>query len=241
VHGWFDGIDQMAKDPNGANELVGRALKLPPEDVSGMLSGLKLTPFADNAAFFGLPQGSRSQYASLFDTAFIVWRKLGVVSKVVDAATTVDTRFVAVLADQYAGQKVVEDFKPDANAKVDPAKQRAIVNKQILIHFATGSDKIMDGSLFTLDALGDTMIGFGNTTLSIEGHTDSTGPADANRSLSKRRADAVKKYLVDTFKVPETRFKTAGFGSDKPVASNATDDGRLQNRRTEIKVILSAP
>ncbi len=240
VHGWFDGIEQMAKDPNGANELVGSTLKLPPEDVSGMLSGLKLTPFADNAAFFGLSTGSRSQFKSLFDTAFIVWRKLGVVSKVVDASNNVDTRFVASLAEHYAGQKVQEDFKPDASVKTDPAKQRAIVNKQILIHFATGSDKIMDGSLFTLDSLGDTMIGFGNTTLSIEGHTDSTGASDVNRQLSKRRADAVKKYLVEAFKIPEARFKTTGFGSDKPVASNATDDGRLQNRRTEIKVILNA-
>ena len=239
VHGWFDGIDAMAKDPTGANEVVGKALKLSPEDVSGMLSGLKLTPFADNAIFFGLTPDTRSQLASLFDTAFIVWRKQGVISKVVDAKDCMDSRFVASLADQYAGQKVVEDFKPDATKKVDPAKQRAIVNKQILIHFATGSDKIMEGSFFTLDALGDTMTGFGNTILSIEGHTDSTGAADVNRALSKARAEAVKKYLVTNFHVPENRFKTAGFGPDKPIAANTTEEGRMENRRTEIKVILN--
>lgn len=239
VHGWFDGIDSMAKDPTGANEIVGKSLKLPPEDVSGMLSGLKLTPFADNALFYGLTPDTRAQFNSLFDTAFIVWRKQGVVSKVVDAKDCMDSRFVASLADQYAGQKVVEDFKPDATKKVDPAKQRAIVNKQILIHFATGSDKIMEGSFFTLDALGDTMTGFGNTILAIEGHTDSTGAADVNRQLSKQRAEAVKKYLVANFHVPENRFKTAGFGPDKPIAANTTEEGRMENRRTEIKVILN--
>lgn len=239
VHGWFDGIDAMAKDPNGTNELVGKALKLPPEDVSGMLSGLKLTSFADNALFFGLGPSARSQFASLFDTAFVVWRKQGVVSKVVEAKDAIDSRFVASIAEHYAGQKVVETFKPDATKKVDPAKQRAIVNKQISIHFVTGSDKIMDGSFFTLDALGDTMVGFGNTVLAIEGHTDSTGSADTNKALSKARAEAVKKYLVDNFDLPEKRFKTTGFGSDKPIASNATEDGRMQNRRTEIKVILN--
>jgi NitT/TauT family transport system substrate-binding protein len=239
VHGWFDGIDAMAKDPAGTNDVVGKALKLSPEDVSGMLSGLKLTHFADNALFFGLTPDTRSQAASLFDTAFIVWRKQGVISKVVDAKDCIDSRFVASLADQYAGQKVVEDFKPDATKKVDPAKQRAIVNKQILIHFATGSDKIMEGSYFTLDALGDTMTGFGNTILAIEGHTDSTGTADVNRALSKARAEAVKKYLVANFRVPENRFKTVGFGPDKPVAANTTEEGRMANRRTEIKVILN--
>ena len=239
VHGWFDGIDAMAKDPSGTNEVVGKALKLSADDVSGMLAGLKLTSFADNALFFGLGSNARSQFVSLFDTAFVVWRKQGVISKVVEATDAMDSRFVASIAEEYAGQKVVDDFKVDATKKVDPAKQRAIVNKQISIHFVTGSDKIMDGSFFTLDALGDTMIAFGNTVLSIEGHTDNTGSVETNRVLSKARADAVKKYLVDNFSIPDKRFKTTGFGSDKPIASNATEDGRMQNRRTEIRVILN--
>ncbi len=238
IHGWFAGIEAMAKDPAGSNELVGKSLKLSGEDVSGMLSGLKLTPFADNALFYGLT-GARPQFVALFDAAFVVWRKQGVISKVVEATDCVDTRFVASLAADYAGQKVVEDFKPDASKKGDPAKQRAIVNKQIFIHFATGSDKIMEGSYFTLDALGDTMLAFGNTILAVEGHTDSTGSPEVNRGLSKLRADAVKKYLAANFKIPEARFKTSGFGADKPVAVNTTEEGRMQNRRTEIKVILS--
>ena len=54
VAGWFDGIEQMKKDPASSNRIIGDALKLDDETVSGMLSGLKLTPFADNAQFFGL-------------------------------------------------------------------------------------------------------------------------------------------------------------------------------------------
>jgi outer membrane protein OmpA-like peptidoglycan-associated protein/ABC-type nitrate/sulfonate/bicarbonate transport system substrate-binding protein len=238
VHGWFDGIELMAKDPNGTNEIVAKSLKLSGEDVAGMLSGLKLTPFADNALFFGLSAGTRPQLTTLFDTAFVVWRKQGVVSKVVDAKDCMDSRFVASLADLYAGQKVVETFKPGEGGKA--AKERAIVNKQISIYFAPGSDKIMPGSNFVLDSLGDTMTGFGNTVLGIEGHTDSTGSAAVNRTLSQQRADAVKKYLMDNFAMAEARFRTKGFGPDKPVAPNTTEEGRMQNRRTEIKVILTA-
>ena len=51
-----------------------------------MLSGLKLTPFADNALFFGL-SGGHSQFGTIFDAAFVVWRKQGVISKVVDSPT----------------------------------------------------------------------------------------------------------------------------------------------------------
>ena len=57
VHGWFEGIEMMKADPAASYAVVGKALKLDNETVSGMLSGLKLTPFADNAQFYGLTGG----------------------------------------------------------------------------------------------------------------------------------------------------------------------------------------
>ena len=240
IHGWFDGIAMIAQDPAGAYAVTGKALKLSADDVSGMLSGLKLTPFADNALFFGLSAESKghSQFATLFDTAFVVWRKQGVVSKAVEAKDHVDTRFLAALADQYQGAKVVEQFKFNPKEAKNPAA-RAIVNKSLTIYFTPGSDAIMNGSYFTLDSLGDTMTAFGNTFLRVEGNTDSTGSAKQNKTLSQRRADAVKKYLVAHFAIPEARFQTIGQGSANPVASNESEAGRQQNRRTDIKVILN--
>jgi outer membrane protein OmpA-like peptidoglycan-associated protein/ABC-type amino acid transport substrate-binding protein len=238
IHGWFDGIDVIGRDPAQSYAVVGKALKLSEDDVSGMLSGLKLTAFADNALFFGL-DGNRSQFEALFNTAFVVWRKQGVITKAVDAKDFVDTRFVAALADSYPGQKVVETFKFDPKKKVDPAKERAIVNKSLTIYFTPGSDQIMNGSNFVLDSLGDTMTAFGNTYLQIEGNTDATGSRNANRTLSQKRADAVKDYLIQNFKLDEKRFKTVGNGPDNPVAPNTSEAGRQQNRRTDIKVILN--
>lgn len=238
VHGWFDGIDFIAKDPVQSYEIVARALKLTPDDVSGMLSGLKLTPFADNALFFGLT-GAKPQFAVLFDTAFIVWRKQGVVSKAVEAKDWMDGRFVAALAEHYRGQKVVENFKFDPKKAAAEAKKHAIVNKQLTIYFTPGSDAIMPGSYFTLDSLGDMMIAFGNTYLRIEGNTDSRGSEKLNLTLSQKRAEAVKRYLVEKFQLDEKRFQTIGKGSSDPVADNSTEAGRQQNRRTDIKVILN--
>ncbi len=92
VNGWFDGITMMRNNPNPSNDIVGRELKLDAETVSGMLSGLKLTPYADNAQFYGLT-GSKAHYETLFDTAFVIWRKKGLVNKTVSAKDWADPRF----------------------------------------------------------------------------------------------------------------------------------------------------
>ena len=107
VHGWFDGIEMMKSDPAGSYAVVGKALKLDAETVSGMLSGLKLTPYADNAQFYGLA-GGKAHFETLFDTAFVIWRKKGLVTRSVDAKDWVDTRFLAALGGELPGQKVEE-------------------------------------------------------------------------------------------------------------------------------------
>src|SRR5207302_3532356 len=107
VHGWLEGIEMMKSDPAGAYALVGKALKLDSDTVSGMLSGLKLTPYADNAQFYGLT-GAKAHYETLFDTAFVIWRKKGLVTKSVDAKGWADTRFLQAIAGNYPGQKVEE-------------------------------------------------------------------------------------------------------------------------------------
>ena len=97
----------MKADPASSYAVVGRALKLDNETVSGMLSGLKLTPYADNAQFYGL-SGGKSHYETLFNTAFVIWRKKGLVTRPVDAKDWVDTRFLTSLASLYPGQRVEE-------------------------------------------------------------------------------------------------------------------------------------
>jgi outer membrane protein OmpA-like peptidoglycan-associated protein len=69
--------------------------------------------------------------------------------------------------------------------------------------------------------------------LSIEGHTDSTGSADHNRTLATSRARAVLGALVG-LGVDASRLSSQGFGPDKPIADNATDAGRAKNRRVEL-------
>jgi NitT/TauT family transport system substrate-binding protein len=236
VRGWFDGIEMIKTDPAQSYAIVAKALKLDDDTVSEMLSGLKLTPYADNAQFYGL-SGGKAHYETLFDTAFVIWRKKGLVTKTVEAKDWADTRFLTALAAVYQEQKVEE---PQVAAKAPSAKDRAIINKQIQVHFTPGSDEIMPGSYFVLDALGETMTSFGATYLRIEGNTDAVGQAQANMQLSERRALAVKNYVLKNFpNIPAARFQTIGRGQSNPVAPNTTEAGRQLNRRTDIKVILA--
>lgn len=236
VHGWLDGIDMIKNDPQGSYALVGKALKLDSDTVSGMLSGLKLTTYADNAQFYGLA-GGKAHFETLFDTAFVIWRKKGLVTRSVEAKDWYDPRFIQALASYYPGQKVEE---PKLAAKAPSEHDRAIINKQIQIHFTPGSDEIMAGSYIVLDALGETMTSFGNTYLRVEGNTDATGSATANMSLSERRALAVKNYILKNFpNIDAARFQTIGHGAANPVAPNETEAGRQLNRRTDIKVVLA--
>ena len=73
-------------------------------------------------------------------------------------------------------------------------------------------------------------------TLIAVGHTDSVGPEAYNQGLSERRANAVKDYLVSKG-VPADRIYVEGKGETSPVASNATREGRAQNRRVEIEIV----
>ena len=237
IHGWFDGIDMMKADPASTNAVVAKALKLDSDTVSGMLSGLKLTHYADNAQFYGL-SGGKAHFETLFDTAFVIWRKKGLVTRAVDAKDYADPRFLHTLAAAYPAQKVDE---PKLAAKNPSASDRAIINKEIQIHFTPGSDEIMPGSFFVLDALGDTMTSFGGTYLRVEGNTDATGSATSNMTLSEKRALAIKNYILKNFpNIQAARFQTIGRGSTNPVAPNTTETGRQLNRRTDIKVVLAA-
>jgi OOP family OmpA-OmpF porin len=71
----------------------------------------------------------------------------------------------------------------------------------------------------------------------IEGHTDSIGSVEANLALSRARAAEVRRYLVEKYNLDAGRFEIRGFGETRPVADNATPEGRLRNRRVVITVL----
>lgn len=101
------------------------------------------------------------------------------------------------------------------------------------ILFDTGSDNIRAESTPTLKEMVAMLTDHPDLSLTIEGHTDNAGDAQANLALSARRAEAVKAYLVSKG-IDADRLATKGFGATKPAAPNTTAEGRQQNRRVEL-------
>ncbi|WP_156680410.1 OmpA family protein [Sphingomonas profundi] len=104
------------------------------------------------------------------------------------------------------------------------------------VTFATNSAAIQPQFRQTLDQVAETLSTYNQTYLDVYGHTDSTGSDRINLPLSRDRATAVADYLA-TRGVQRARIGTEGFGASQPVASNATAEGRQENRRVEIKIV----
>jgi OmpA-OmpF porin, OOP family len=102
------------------------------------------------------------------------------------------------------------------------------------ILFDSGSDKIKAESYKTLADIGQLLTDDPALRLSIEGHTDSDGADEANLTLSTKRAEAVKTYLSEAYKVDGARLETKGWGEGKPIDTNDTAEGKANNRRVEL-------
>jgi len=101
--------------------------------------------------------------------------------------------------------------------------------------FDTNSSTVKAGFNSTMDKVADIVVRYGKTTLTVVGHTDNVGTNEYNQKLSEQRAHSVAQYL-ESKRVNSMRLALAGKGETQPIASNATESGRQQNRRVEIYV-----
>lgn len=102
--------------------------------------------------------------------------------------------------------------------------------------FDVGSEKLKEEAKPLLDKVSEHLKKSAGTKLEISGHTDNVGPDEVNKTLSEKRAESVKAYLVAKG-LNKSRFTTVGKGASQPITSNATEDGRARNRRVEFKVV----
>lgn len=102
------------------------------------------------------------------------------------------------------------------------------------LEFPANQAVIQASNFAVLAKVGKVIKGFNNPSVTVVGHTDSIGGKDANTKLSKQRAQAVSDYLVSTDAVVKERINVAGYGFERPLASNKTAKGRAQNRRVDI-------
>ncbi len=126
------------------------------------------------------------------------------------------------------------DGCPKKYTLVEVKKDRIVIKQQV--HFQTAKWTIMRDSFALLDQVVQVLRDYPKMRISVEGHTDSIGGELANMKLSQARAESVRTYLTSKG-IDQDRLEVVGYGTTKPIASNKTEKGRSQNRRTEFRII----
>lgn len=104
-----------------------------------------------------------------------------------------------------------------------------------LIQFDFDSDTIKTESYPLLREFGEAFQkDLPDAAFVVEGHADSTGTDEYNDDLSRRRAEAVKTFLISLFQIDESRLNVKAYGESRPIASNGSEEGRALNRRVEF-------
>ncbi len=135
----------------------------------------------------------------------------------------------------------IKSDDPEKNGCPEEKKKKIFVERNEIkllepIQFAYNQATILPVSFPILDEVTTLMQERPTLRLGIYGHTDSQGGADYNKRLSDRRAAAVVKYIADKG-IAGDRLESAGYGMERPVADNATEEGRAKNRRVEFKIL----
>ncbi len=134
--------------------------------------------------------------------------------------------------DMEGEHSIDKPFKKDILLNPIKVNQTMVMRN---IFFDTDSSVLKPQSIVELNRLVDFLTVNKTLLIEIGGHTDNQGQDNYNQSLSEKRAKAVVDYLVEHQIAPE-RLKWFGYGRLKPIADNKTDEGRAQNRRTEVKI-----
>jgi len=149
----------------------------------------------------------------------------------------------AQAAGQQAGQ--AQTMADNAVHRVDTL-QNTVANldnyhtvTEASVHFGFDKDALTKDAKAALDKLAGDVPNTKGYIITVEGATDSTGPADYNYGLSQRRADAVIQYLASEHNVPAYKIYVIGLGKDKPVDSNNTREGRAKNRRVDVRLLTN--
>lgn len=203
------------------------------------LGGSRTADLADNLFFFGLLDGAGGVESSAFSASYVgfarvVQQQYGKVLPSFPAPSqAVNTTFLEDLAKKYGVTKPNEVETFEATSEITP--ENVTTKQNVNIQFETGKATFSPDATATLDRV-FSQLANNNLQIQVDGHTDNTGMPVTNALLSQDRANAVKTYLKNRnpLMFPENRVITHGYGSDKPIKSNDTSEGRAANRRVTI-------
>jgi len=234
-----DGIpDEKDKCPDEKGPEARQGCPIPDKDGDGIEDGVDACPDKAGAAIFkGCPDTDGDGVEDAKDKC-----PNDVGLKMFEGCGDKDEDGIPDHKDKCPEEKEVINGVKDEDGCPDKGKMLVIIKKEKIeiiekVYFATGRDRIQKRSFGLLDQVALTLKATPRLKkIRVEGHTDSQGSAAGNKSLSDRRANAVKRYLIGAGVEPE-RLEAQGFGEERPIDTNDTPEGRQNNRRVEFVIL----
>ncbi|HEV7746363.1 MAG TPA: OmpA family protein [Pyrinomonadaceae bacterium] len=187
-----------------------------------------------------------SRAAPLEDRASTTENKLSQVEQNAQRLSGQLDELAAVANTAKGGARAAQETADSAVAGVNATNDRISAlddytpQTVLAVNFKVGSSVLSTDSKAKLDELATNALNAKGYVLEVSGFADASGSVNRNRALSQRRADTVIRYLVENHQIPLRRIVTPyGYGESNPVAENTSRDGRAQNRRVEVKLLVN--
>jgi outer membrane protein OmpA-like peptidoglycan-associated protein len=206
-----------------------------------LLGGSAVNNLDDNLILFGLKPGTNDNFRSTYTVFANIdvqqYPTLFKETPIPDVKTVEDKSYITGAQAILSGEGDVGSEAQTVDY-TSQASGETVSNRSYNIQFQTGSSVLTPAGEDQLRQLKDGLAITG-LFIRVDGYTDNTGSDTVNIPLSQARAESVRNFLQRNYPgtFPNRRFQTAGHGSQNPIASNATAEGKAQNRRVEITLV----
>lgn len=231
---------------NYAQTQILRGLNLEVEGRGGSSGELLAEKIRFNDSDLRVARAVESRAAPLEDRAANTETKLTQVEQNAQRLSGQMDELSAVANTAKGGARAAQETADSAVAGVTATNDRIsalddyVPQTVLAVNFKVGSSVLSVDSKAKLDELATKALNAKGYVVEVSGFADASGSVERNRALSQRRADAVIRYLVENHSIPLRRIVTPyGFGESNPVAENNSRDGRAQNRRVEVKLLVN--
>jgi OOP family OmpA-OmpF porin len=231
---------------NYAQTQILRGLNLEVEGRGNASGELLAEKIRFNDSDLRVARAVESRAAPLEDRASNTETKLSQVEQNAQRLSGQMDELAAVANTAKGGAKAAQETADSAVSGVNATNDRIsalddyVPQTVLAVNFKVGSAVLSVDSKAKLDELATKALNSKGYVVEVSGFADATGSVERNRALSQRRADAVIRYLVENHSIPLRRIVTPyGFGESHPVAENSSREGRAQNRRVEVKLLVN--
>lgn len=241
--GWMKGAAEINTDPAAkakAGRILAQGLGIPEADAIASIDNVRLVTHGDNLNFFGLnPDYTGVTGNSLYLRMANEYRDLGFMNGAAPNWRQVSFPGMVQATNLSGSSHAAEASKTFTKVAEDEGKElEAIASKPVSINFRSGEHVLDENAKRIIDLeFIDIARAFANARIRIEGNTDNVGSTSANIALSERRAQSVANYLIREHGMSPNRLIIVGNGPNNPIASNATAEGKAQNRRTDFQLV----